>query len=135
MIESIINDIKSCDDVILATVDNTYPDLRHLTNIMNQDITNLDLFFMTSINTQKYTQLHANPKCTLYYFNYKTRHALRLFGHINFITDKSVRHVHWQDDYKQFGYEGPDGANFVLMQFITDKYKICIGNTTQIGTI
>lgn len=135
MLEAIINDIKSCDDVVLATFGAAHPDLRHLTNAMNRDITKLNLFFMTGRGTPKYTQLKNNPYCTLYYFNPQTRHAVRLFGKMKFIDDVTVRRQYWRDEYKKFGYTGPESDDFILMRFVPDSYKIYIGHEVKTGKI
>lgn len=135
MLESIIDDIKSCTDVVLATFDAAYPDLRHLTNAMNRDITNLDLFFMTGRDTPKYKQLQNNPCCTLYYFNPQTRHAVRLYGNMEFIDNMDVRRKHWRDEYTKFGYQGPESDDFILMRFVASRYKFYIGTDLKQGEI
>lgn len=135
MIETIIDDIKSCDDVVLATCGAIYPDARHLTNAMNRGINKLDLFFMTGHDTPKYNQLKNNSHCTLYYFNSQTRHAVRLYGNMEFIDNMDVRRKYWRDEYKKFGYSGPESADFILMHFVPNSYKFYIGNEIKTGNI
>lgn len=135
MIDSIIDIIKSCDDVVLATFDKTYPDVRHLTNAINRDTTDLNLYFMTGRQTPKYNQLQQNPNCTLYYFNSTTRHAVRLYGKIEFVTDIKIRKKYWRDEYKNFGYSDSESNDFILMQFIPKSYKFYIGNELKTGNI
>jgi general stress protein 26 len=137
-IKSIIDIIKSCDDVILATCDCTsYPDARHLTNALNQHrIDNqIDLYFMTTRNSPKHIQMQKNPKCVLYYFNPTTRYAIRLFGEMTFITDTSTRKKFWSSEYERYGYHGPTDSNFILLHFIAKSYKYYLGPQVKTGTL
>ena len=80
-IKSIIDIIKSCDDVQLCTFGlEEYPETRHVMNGMNQNIDYIDLHFLTMKSSPKFKQLEKNNNCCLYYFNPTTRYAVRLFG-------------------------------------------------------
>lgn len=135
MIDSILSVIKSCDDVVMATCDGAYPDVRHLTNAMNRDAHDLNLYFMTGRNTPKYIQLQNTPNCTLYYFNPVTRYSVRLYGEIKFVDDMQIRKKYWRDEYKKFGYSGAESADFILMQFIPKSFKFYVGNDLKCGDI
>lgn len=127
--------INACESVILATCDKEYPDVRHMTNAMNRDATSPTLYFMTSRDTPKYVQLTHNPMCTLYYFDERTRHAVRLYGVMEFVHDMTVRTKYWHPDYNKFGYGGPDSPDFILMQFVPHSYKFYIGTEIKSGKI
>lgn len=135
MIDSVLDVVKSCDDVVLATCDASYPDARHLTNAMNQDAVDLTLYFMTGRDTPKYNQLQKNPNCALYYFNPKTRHSVRLYGKIEFVMDTTTRQQYWRDEYKKFGYSGPESSDFILMRFVPNSYKFYINGNIKTGNI
>ena len=135
MIDSILTVVKSCDDVILATCGDAYPDARHVTNAMNRDATNLNLFFMTGRDTPKYNQLQKDPLCCLYYFNPANRHSVRLYGEIKFVDDIQIRKKYWRDEYKKFGYSGAESDDFILMHFVPNSYKFYIGNDLKTGLI
>ncbi|MDE6250819.1 MAG: pyridoxamine 5'-phosphate oxidase family protein [Alphaproteobacteria bacterium] len=135
MIDSVLNVVKSCDAVVLATCGALYPDARHLTNAMNRDASDLTLYFMTGRNTPKYKQLQQNPNCALYYFNSQTRHSVRLYGKIEFVTDMIIRQQYWRDEYKKFGYSGAESDDFILMRFIPNSYKFYIGGDIKTGII
>ncbi len=135
MIDSVLNVVRSCDDVVLATCGDASPDVRHLTNAMNRDAADLHLYFMTGRDTPKYNQLKQNPNCTLYYFNPTTRFSVRLYGKIEFVSDMSVRKKYWRDEYRQFGYTGPESDDFILMRFMPDSYKFYIGDELKVGKI
>ncbi len=135
MIDSVLNVVRSCDDVILATCGGVSPDVRHLTNAMNRDAADLNLYFMTGRDTPKYNQLSKNPNCTLYYFNPVTRYSVRLYGEIKFVDDMRIRKKYWRDDYKKFGYNGAESTDFILMHFVPKSYKFYIGNDLKCGNI
>ncbi len=135
MIDSVLNVVRSCDDVILATCGDMSPDVRHLTNALNRGTADLNLYFMTGRGTPKYNQLQQNPHCTLYYFNPTTRHAVRLYGKIEFVVDMAARKKYWRDEYCQFGYGGPEDADFALLRFILAAYKFYVGNELKVGKI
>lgn len=132
--DAITQIIRACQAVQLCTFGGEYPETRHVSNAMNHDATDLTLYFMTGANTPKYAQLAKNPKCCLYYFDDATRHAVRLFGAIEFVTDNAVRAKYWRDEYKKFGYGGVADANFVLMRFVPAQYKFYVGQELKTGT-
>lgn len=134
--KSIIDIIKACDSVQLCTnrLDG-YPETRHVMNGMNQNIEAIDLRFVTIKDSPKYLQLQKNNNCCLYYFNPETRHAVRLFGQMENVTDINEKEKYWQDKYADFGFTGFDDPNFALLKFIPKMYKFYIGNEMKSGLI
>ena len=62
-IKSIIEIIKSCEDVQLCTNrSDGYPETRHVMNGMNQNIETIDLRFLTIKDSPKYLQLQKSLK-------------------------------------------------------------------------
>lgn len=127
--------ITACDSVILALCGDNFPDARHISNAMNMTIDDMNLWFMTSRATPKFTQLKNNSKCCLYYFDDKTRHAVRLYGDILIENDINMRQSKWNDDFRKFGYGGPDDSDFILLRFVPYAYKYYIGNNMKYGQI
>ncbi len=135
-IAAILEIVRACDALQLCTCGATeYPETRHVSNAMNRDANDLTLMFMTGAKTPKAAQLRANPKCCLYYFNDANRHAVRLFGEIEFIADMALRRVHWRPEFAKFGYNGPDDPDFALMRFIPRKYKFYVASELKSGTL
>lgn len=135
-IKSIIDIIKSCDDVQLCTNrPDGYPETRHVMNGMNQDIESIDLRFLTMKSSPKFKQLQADDKCCLYYFNPKSRYAVRLFGKMENINDVTEKEKYWKDKYSNFGFTGPDDENLALFRFIAKSYKFYIGEEMKTGLI
>lgn len=136
VIDSILNIIHACDSVQLATCAlNGYPETRHVMNEINKNATDLGLYFLTTVGSPKYEQLQKNPRCCLYYFNPKNRHAVRLFGQMKFVDNTSIRKKYWRDEYKSFGYTGADDARLAFMKFSPDEYKFYIGNELITGKV
>lgn len=133
-LNSIMEIVRACADLQLCTFGlGQYPETRHVTNAMNRDATTLDLHFMTSNLSPKFMQLTQNPHCCLYYFNPANRHAVRLFGKIEFISDIDTKRSHWRDEYSQFGYSGADDKIFALLRFVPESYKFYIGDEMKTG--
>lgn len=132
---AILDIVHACDFAHLCTMDTKYPETRQMSNAMNKHAKNLSLYFMTSRTTPKAAQLIKNPNCCLYYFDDKTRHVVRLFGQMEFVSDASMRRTMWSDEYKVFGYGGPEDEDFVLLRFKPEKYKFYIGADMKTGTI
>ena len=116
-IKSIIDVVKSCDDVVLGTnrLDG-YPDLRTIMNALNADTNNLDLHFITDRDSP-------------------TRYAVRLFGEMNTVDDIAEKEKYWRDDYKQFGYTGADDPELALLQFKPYSYKFYVDDEMKTGLI
>ena len=122
--ESILNIVRGCDAVVLATVaPDGMPDARHLTNALNRDAAGLGLMFLTGRTTPKVAQIASNPKCCLYYYNEETHYSVRLYGTLELVTDAATLRAYWRDDFRRFGYAGPDDPDFVLMRFAPAAYK------------
>ena len=123
-IDAILDVVHACDAAQLATVRaDGYPETRHMANMMNRNATDLSLHFMTSRHSPKADQLAADDKCTLYYYDDATHHSVRLFGKMRMLADAAARRAHWMDEFKQFGYSGPDDPEFVVLEFKPTEYK------------
>lgn len=133
--DAILSVVLECDAAILATCDVKFPDVRHVSNIMNKKTKSLDLFFMTSSDSPKYEQLRHNSACALYYFDEKSRHAVRLYGNMEFVNDTALRKEHWRPEFSKFGYGGPENPDFILMRFVPHSYKYYIGLDMKTGTL
>ncbi len=135
-IKSIIEIIKSCEDLQLCTTrSDGYPETRHVMNGMNQNIDTINLHFLTMKSSPKFKQLQADDKCCLYYFNPNNRYVVRLFGRMKNINNPEEKSKYWQDKYSRFGFTGADDPNFELLHFIPETYKFYIGEKLYTGEI
>ena len=135
-IQSIVDIVKSCEDVILATNRlDEFPEARTVMNALNADATDLNLHFITNDDSPKMAQLRRNAKCCLYYFNADTRYAVRLFGEIRMIDNLDEKKKYWRDSYCEFGYSGADDANLTLLEFVPKSYKFYVGDEMKTGLV
>lgn len=135
-IQSIVDIVKSCDDVILATNRlDAFPEARTVMNALNTDVTDLNLHFITNGDSPKMAQLRHNAKCCLYYFNATTRYAVRLFGEMRTIDELAEKKKYWRDSFRDFGYSGADDTNLTLLEFVPKSYKFYVGNEMKTGLI
>lgn len=135
-IQSIVDIVKSCDDVILATNRlDAFPEARTVMNALNTDVTDLNLHFITNGDSPKMAQLRHNAKCCLYYFNATTRYAVRLFGEMRVIEGLAEKKKYWRDSFRDFGYSGADDTNLTLLEFVPKSYKFYVGNEMKTGLI
>ena len=135
-IQSIVDIVKSCDDVILATNRlDEFPEARTVMNALNADVTDLKLHFITNDDSPKMAQLRRNAKCCLYYFNANTRYAVRLFGELRVIGEFSGKKKYGRDSFRDLGYGGADDANLTLLEFVPKSYKFYVGNEMKTGLV
>ncbi len=136
VIKSILDIVRACDSVQFVTNGlGAYPETRHLMNALNVDSPDLNLYFITTVNSPKYEQLEHDPHVCLYYFNPENRHAVRLFGIAEFVGDADLRRKFWRDEYKDFGYTGADDKRLVLIHFIPAEYKFYVGDELKTGKL
>ena len=135
-IKAALDVVRACDNVLLATKRRDgYPEIRHMANMLNRDAREMTLYFITTNYSPKVLQIACLDKCCLYYYDAETHHALRLFGVMETLDDAETRHKYWHDDFKKFGYSGPDDENFVILKFVCDEYKYYVGNEMKRGLL
>lgn len=134
--QSLIDIVKSCDNVILTTYGlNDFPDTRIIMNALNKNATDLNLYFITSNKSHKYEQIQQNQNVCLYYFNPETRMAIRLFGEIVMHNDEINRQKYWNDNWKMYGYTDAFDPNYSVLEFKPNSYKFYAGPTEFSGLI
>ena len=124
----IIKIVHACPFAYMASINlDKYPEIRHLMNTMNERAENLNLHFLTGINSPKADQLGKNARVCLYYYDTQLHRAVRLFGRMKFEDNIVERGAYWDETYKMFGYTGPEDKNWGLLTFIPDGYKYYSG--------
>ena len=99
--DHIIKIVHSCPFVYMATINtDKYPEIRHLMNTMNEKAENLNLHFLTGINSPKANQLAKNARVCLYFYNPNTHMAVRLFGRMKFEDNIVERGAYWNEHIK-----------------------------------
>jgi len=98
-----------------------YPDVRTLV-VAAKDGTDT-IWFATSTESGKITQLRKNPKAALYGFNREPvteMKEFRLFGSVELLSDSASRRKIWQDDFIQHFPDGVDSPTMIVLRFNTD---------------
>ncbi|MDR2509736.1 MAG: pyridoxamine 5'-phosphate oxidase family protein [Spirochaetaceae bacterium] len=134
--KNIMEIVKSCETVTLGTYREIgeYPDLRTILNTLNCENTNLVLHFFTSNISHKMQQILKKNYCCLYFLNSDTRMALRLFGTFAIYNEPDKKN-YWRDDWKKFGYSGPEDTRWAVLTFTPKQYKYYTGSTEFAGEI
>jgi len=134
--ENIIKIINSCDEVQFCTHGlNNYPETRFIANYLNKDIKDFPLHFITHHSSHKIEQITANSYSCLYYFNFKTRMAVTLFGISKEFKDIDTKNKFWNDDWKRYGFKDKNDEDYTIIEFTPKMYKFYInGSNEQKGT-
>ena len=78
------------------------------------------IWFATSIDSPKISELKANPKAVIYGYELEAMLEFRLFGTVELLTDSASRKKIWQDDFIQHFPDGIDSPEMIVLRFNTD---------------
>lgn len=97
-----------------------------------------DLWFMTSLETEKVDELIANPEVNLAYYKDGTREFVSVSGHARVNRDKAVIHELYKPDWKGWlGDEGgernggPDDPRIALIEVTAESATYLKSNTPR----
>ena len=127
--------MKACATVELATVDsNGYPDVRTILNAANTEAENLNLHFLTMVDSPKMAQIAADPRACLYFYDPATHKSVRLYGDMSVDRDTADRIKYWRDEWLHSGWRWDD-PNLVVLVFASKSYKFYVGNDREMGNL
>ena len=122
--------IKKAETAYLTTIDSDgFPSTRAMLNLhniqkfpklvdfMSQFNDELILFFTTNTSSAKIEQITNNSKVSIYYCDPKSWHGFMCQGTIEIVTDKSIKHAIWLDDWKMYYPEGKDSEDYAVLKF------------------
>lgn len=95
-----------------------FPDLRMMAVAARDGMETL--WFGTSTDAKKVTQLKANPNAVIYGYHPETMREFRIFGKIELLNDSASRKKIWHDDFLQYFPEGVDSPTLVVLRFDVD---------------
>ncbi len=78
----------------------------------------------TNPASRKVGQIRSNPRATLAYHDSKGPGYVTLVGRIRLATDLSERRRRWRADWETHFPGGPEGANFVALEFTPDRIEL-----------
>lgn len=131
---NLLSVIKSCDTVQFCSFGlNSYPETRTIANKINKESKSneLELYFITNINSHKIEQIRKNNNICLYYFNQDTRKALTLFGIATEVIDKKTKDTFWNDTWKMYGFQNKDDKNYTVIKVTPKIYKYYVGQMNE----
>ncbi len=126
-----LNLMERAELVYLSSMDEEgYPEIRAMTNLRNtEQFARLSgifdkhkddflVYLMTNRPSDKMNQIMHHSKVCLYYASFPEVHGVMLAGTIEVVEDPAVRHLLWQDDWRQFYHDGVDGAEYTVLKLL-----------------
>jgi len=74
-----------------------------------------DLWFVSALDTEKISEIKANPKVTVIYFRDRDNAYISLAGVANIQTDKAFLTQHWQESWRPWFPQGPEQQNLCMI--------------------
>lgn len=76
----------------------------------------MDLWFVSSLNTEKIDEIKANPKIGVLYYRDADNAYVSIAGTAEINTDKALIRSKWKEDWKVWFPEGPDQTDIALIK-------------------
>lgn len=124
-----INDIENnanallaqCNTATLTSInENGYPRTSLLSIAKAEGFS--DIYFVTSKRSKingKATHFEVNPKASVCYF--KDGDSVTLIGNVEFVTDRNLQSLIWNETDRKFFKNGIDDPKFRLLKFHTNE--------------
>ncbi len=116
--------METADVAYLGTIDGDgFPQTRAMVNLRNkaqfsgltsafeEHQEDMLIYVTTGTASDKFKQIKANPKVSVYFCNPQKIQGLLLAGEMELVTDMDIKKQLWQDDWKIHypnGYDGPE---------------------------
>ncbi len=120
--------METADAAYLSTVDSDgFPQTRAMGNLRNKgqfpDLAStfqeheddLLIYVTTDTASDKFKQIKANPKISVYFCDPKDIRGLLLTGEMEIVTDMDIKKQLWQDDWKIHYPSGVDGPEYNIL--------------------
>ena len=120
--------METADIAYLSTIDSDgFPQIRAMVNLRNKeqysDLTSvfegheedLLIYMTTDTASNKFKQIEANPKVSVYFCNPQKIQGLLLAGEMELVTDMDIKKQLWHDDWKMHYPNGFDGPEYNIL--------------------
>lgn len=120
--------MEAADVAYLSTIDNDgFPQTRAMVNLRNKEQLpdlisifagheeDLLIYITTDTASDKFKQIKANPKTSVYFCNPQQIQGLLLTGEMELVTDMEIKKQLWQDDWKIHYPNGFDGPEYNIL--------------------
>lgn len=82
------------------------------------------VWFGTNPKSRKVAQLRSNPLVTLAYYDPKGPNYVTLIGKARVVDNPAERRAHWRQEFEKHFPGGPDGPNYVAIEFIPSRIEL-----------
>lgn len=115
--------MQSAEFCFLITVDNaTEPHARLMQPFPPDE--QMRVWLGTNPNSRKIAQIRRNPRTTLAYYDKAGPNYVTLSGTSRIVDTSSERRKHWRKEWQAFFPGGPDGPNYLLIEFIPQRIEL-----------
>jgi general stress protein 26 len=125
--------IETCGFVNLATVNpDGYPETRAMLNLRNPEMfpkmqklftDDFTFYFTTNTSSEKFKQISANKKASVYFVKESSFGGLLFTGTIEIVDDKKTKRSFWQDGWTMYYKGGAEDPDYTLLKFCPKTYK------------
>jgi general stress protein 26 len=113
--------IKEIDFCMLTTVDENN-DLHSRPMSLNSQVDDAgNLWFFTSANSHKVTEVRRTPKCNVSFANSDDNHYVSITGTAELVTDKRKIEELWKPELKAWFPQGTDQPDLALLRVGIEK--------------
>lgn len=125
--------IKDIDLCMLTTVDES-GDLHSRPMSLNEDVDEEgNLWFFTSSNSHKATEIDRVPKVNVSFVDAKQQHFVSISGSAQLINDKQKIKELWKPVLKAWFPDGPDQADIALLKVNVEKAEYWDGPSSTVA--
>lgn len=75
-----------------------------------------DLWFVSSLHSEKIDEIRENPKVGVIYFRERDNAYVSLSGDVEIVQDKDFLKTHWQEAWRLWFPEGPEQADLCMIK-------------------
>jgi general stress protein 26 len=99
-----------------------FPQARMMDAFAPED--DLTVWMGTNRNTRKVTELRADDRATLVYFDRDDPGYATLIGRVRLVEGAQERRAHWKDAWRDYYPGGPEGESYLLLQFVPEQLEV-----------
>ena len=123
MLEKAAQITKSCEWAYFGVIDeNNYPSVSTVWPVMSEGV--LEVYFSTSINSNKARRLLKNNKASLCYCDNESN--ITLVGEAEILNDQDTKSRLWQDDLIHHYPLGKTDPDYCIIKFSTNRVSLVI---------
>lgn len=127
--------IRNCDVYYLSTFNKIHnaAETRAIANIRAEkqypqnvalfDKGDLSNYIVTTMSTDKITQIKFNPTVSLYFFCLELKKSLTLFGTAEILNDNELKNKLWVDEWTHYFALGVDDPEYTILKFTPKSVK------------